>query len=283
MVRRGIVRMRQTRISRRSRKCQLNKTANRRLAGALSLCGVAALRLPASAQDPQPADSSIQLSPVVVTATRVEQPSFDLPVAINCIGQEQIQDTAKPRVNISERLNTVPGTVVQARENYAQEQQIIIRGFGARSQFGTRGVKLLADGIPASTPDGQGGAGLFDLDSAKRIEVLRGPFSALYGTHSGGVVQVFTEDGPAQPTLSATAMAGSWESWRAGLKFGGTTDGGLNYIGNLTTSNTEGYRDHSSARKNRVNGKLGSTLRTGASLSLVVNYLNHPDNLDPLG
>jgi len=202
----------------------VNKTAHRRLAGAT--CALAALVSQAGAQDNPPQTPNFELSPVVVTATRVEQRSFDLPVAITAVGQEQIQDASKLRVNISEQLNAVPGTVVQARENYAQEQQIIIRGFGARSQFGTRGVKLLADGIPASTPDGQGGPGLSDPDSAKRIEVLRGPFSALYGNHSGGVVQVFTEDGPPQPTLSATGMGGSWETWKADVKFGGTSAGG---------------------------------------------------------
>jgi iron complex outermembrane receptor protein len=261
----------------------VNKTAIRRLEGAAWTCILAVAALPTGAQERSSEPSNVQLSPVVVTATRVEQRSFDLPVAISSVGQEQIQETAKLRVNISEQLNSVPGTVVQARENFAQEQQIIIRGFGARSQFGTRGVKLLADGIPASTPDGQGGPGLFDLDSAKRIEVLRGPFSALYGNHSGGVVQLFTEDGPARPTLSVDAMAGSWETWKAGAKFGGTTAGGLNYIGSLSTFNTQGYRDHSSARKDQFNAKLQSALSNGASLSFVVNYLNQPDNKDPLG
>jgi len=225
---------------------------------------------------------SIQLAPTVVTATRVEQPSFDLPLAIDSIDKGQIQDAAKPMVNISEQVNRVPGSVVQNRESYAQEQQIILRGFGARSQFGTRGVKLLADGIPASSPDGQGSPGLFDLDSAQRIEVLRGPFSALYGNHSGGVVQIFTEDGPPVPTLSGSFWGGSWESWKAGLKFGGT-NGGLNYIGSLSRFETQGYRDHSSAEKDQFNAKLRSDLDGGSSLSLIVNYLNQPDNLDPLG
>jgi iron complex outermembrane receptor protein len=78
-------------------------------------------------------------------------------------------------------------------------------------------------------------------------------------------------------------MGGSWETWKADVKFGGTSAGGLNYIGDLSTFNTQGYRDHSSARKDQFNGKLASTLGNGAGLSLVVNYLNQPDNLDPLG
>jgi iron complex outermembrane receptor protein len=252
-------------------------------AAVLAPLAAAAMALPCAAQDAQaPAEEVSAGAPVVVTATRLEQPSFDLPTAINSIGQAQIQETGKPQVNISEQLNTVPGTVVQNRDSYAQEQQIIIRGFGARSQFGTRGVKLLADGIPASTPDGQGGPGLFDLSSAQRIEVLRGPFSALYGNHSGGVVQVFTEDGPERPTVTATGLAGSWDTWKGGLKFGGS-EGAVNYIGSLSTFRTQGYREHSKARKDQFNAKLEWDLDSGGNVGLVVNYLNQPDNQDPLG
>ncbi len=255
----------------------------RRLAGAGSLA-CAALVLPCAAQEEQRSDEETTASPVVVTGTRVEQPSFDLPMAIDSIEKNQIQGTARPGVNISEQLNAVPGTVVPNRDSYAQEQQIIIRGFGARSQFGTRGVRLLADGIPISTPDGQGSPGVFDLDTASRIEVLRGPFSALYGNHSGGVVQMFTEDGPPDPTLSARAWAGSWDTWKAGLTFGGTSASSrLNYIGSLSRFDTGGYREHSAAQKDQFNGKLSATTQGGSSITLVGNYLNQPDNQDPLG
>lgn len=233
---------------------------------------------PAVAQDADEAEAPS----VVVTGTRVEQKSFDLPMAINAIGQQQIQGEGKPMANISEQLNRVPGTVVQSREAFAQEQQITLRGFGARSQFGVRGIKLLADDIPASTPDGQGGTGLFDLASAKRIEVLRGPFSALYGNHSGGVVQIFTEDGPKDPTVTASLAGGSWGTWRTGLKFGGQT-GGLNYVASASRFETDGYREHSSARKDQFNGKLRADLGEANALTFVLNYLDQPDNQDPLG
>ena len=109
---------------------------------------------------------------------------------------------AQLRVNASESLVAVPGLVVQNRQNYAQDLQISSRGFGARSAFGVRGVRLITDGIPATMPDGQGQAATFNLDMAERIEVLRGPFSALYGNHSGGVIQLFTRDGEGRPRSS---------------------------------------------------------------------------------
>ena len=224
---------------------------------------------------------AVRLAPIVVTPTRVEQSSFDLPTAINSIDKETIQEQ-RQGVNISEALVRVPGTVVQNRETFSQEQQIIVRGFGARAGFGVRGVKLLADGIPASTPDGQGGTGLFDLESAKSIEVLRGPFSALYGNHSGGVVQVFTEDGPDRPTITPYYSFGSYETWRAGLKFGGQL-GDLNYIANASHFETDGYRDHSSAIKDQFNSKFKVKLSDSTSLTFIINYINQPDNEDPLG
>ena len=131
------------------------------------------------------------LNVVVVSGTRAEHTSFDLPAAIDVVDAAQIRDT-QPRVNASEALAAVPGLVARDRQNYAQDLQISSRGFGARSAFGVRGVRLVADGIPASMPDGQGQAATFNLDMAERIEVLRGPFSALYGNHSGGVVQLYT-------------------------------------------------------------------------------------------
>src|SRR5256886_16938546 len=122
---------------------------------------------------------------VTVTATRVERQSFDLPVSIDPVTARTIGED-RAQVNLSEALNAVPGVVVQNRQNYAQDLQISSRGFGARSTFGVRGLRLIADGIPASMPDGQGQAATFALGSAQRIEGLRGPFSSLYRNAAGG-------------------------------------------------------------------------------------------------
>ncbi len=195
---------------------------------------------------------------------------------------EQVIQDRTPGVLISEVLPRVPGTVVTNRGTFAQEEQIMIRGFGGRSQFGTRGVKLIADGIPASTPDGQGGPGLFDLGSAATIEVMRGGFSALYGNHSGGVVQVFTEDGPQEPTLSVRLMGGSDATWIAGTKLGGQS-GKLNYVLDAYHSETDGYRDWSHSTKEQVNAKLKVALDSGGTVSLIANAMNLPDSQDPLG
>ncbi len=232
----------------------------------------------AGAQQPAPA---ARLPEVVISATRVEEDSFDLPVSIDRVERGVIRED-KPQVNLSESLNRVPGVVVQNRQNYAQDLQISLRGFGSRSTFGVRGLRLIADGIPATMPDGQGQAATFNLDSADRIEVMRGPFSSLYGNAAGGVIQIFTADGPIEPTLSGGLYAGSYDSWKLNTQFGGTS-GRLNYIADVSRFQTDGYRDHSWAQRDQVNAKFKYDTGDHGVFTLVANSLDQPETQDPLG
>ena len=161
-----------------------------------------------------------RLDSVTVTATRYEARVFDVPASIDVIDGSTIRD-GNPAINLSETLVRVPGVFAANRQNYAQDLQISSRGFGARAAFGVRGVRLYQDGIPVTMPDGQGQTGSFSLLSAQRVEVLRGPFSTLYGNASGGVISVFSEDGATPPVFSATGGAGSYDLWTAGLKLRG--------------------------------------------------------------
>ena len=214
---------------------------------------------------------------VVVTATRVPQPSLGIPASVDRIYAEEIR-AGRPQVNLSESLGRVPGIVVQNRQNYAQDLQISSRGFGARATFGVRGIRLIADGIPATMPDGQGQASTFALGSAERIEVLRGPFSALYGNAAGGVIAIDTEDPPQTPRIEPALYLGSYDTWKAALKFGG-----FNTVGELSRFDTNGYRDHSAARRDQLNAKMKFSLREGSDLTLIANSLRQPDSLDPGG
>ncbi len=221
------------------------------------------------------------LPEVSVSATRVERDNMDLPVSIDIVDRRTIRE-ANPQVNLSEILGRVPGIAVQNRQNYAQDLQISSRGFGSRSAFGVRGIRLIADGIPATMPDGQGQAANFNLSSAQRIEVLRGPFSSLYGNAAGGVVQIFTADGPPEPTFSTSAVAGSYGTWKLGAQYGGQ-HGPLNAIVDVSRFATGGYRDHSSARRDTANAKLRYDLGSAGRLTLVLNALDQPETGDPLG
>jgi iron complex outermembrane recepter protein len=218
---------------------------------------------------------------VVVTGTRVPQPSLQLPMSVDRIYGEEIRE-ARPAVNLSESLGRVPGIVVQNRQNYAQDLQISSRGFGARSTFGVRGIRLIADGIPATMPDGQGQAATFSLGSAERVEVLRGPFSALYGNSAGGVINVQTEDGPERPMVQTDFLVGSYRTYRGELKFGGQF-GSLNGIADLSRFHTNGYRDHSQATRDHQNVKLRQGIGDSTSVSVVANSLRQLQTQDPGG
>lgn len=221
-----------------------------------------------------------QQETVVVTATRLPQAGFDVPAAIEAVDARAIRE-GNPQVNLSEALNRVPGIVVQNRQNYAQDLQVSSRGFGARSTFGVRGVRLIADGIPATMPDGQGQGATFDLGSAERIEVLRGPFASLYGNSSGGVVQLFSADGPQRPTADASLSGGSFGQRREALRFGGT-EGDFNWNANAARYRTDGSREHSAAARDTFNAKLKWAAGAGA-VTFVANALDQPDTQDPLG
>lgn len=250
-----------------------------RRTAALSVLAGAGLLLAGTAPLAQPTPEV--LAPVVVTGTRSEARAFDLPMSIDVISRGDIQD-GKPRINISEDLNRVPGTFVQNRENFAQELQISIRGFGARSQFGTRGVRLIVDGLPASTPDGQGNPGMVDLGSAARIEVLRGPFSALYGNHSGGVVQVFSERGVAPPVGVADAEFGSYGLQRYAVK-GAAAEGAFAGMASASYFRVDGYREHSAASKRQLNANLTYDVDASNRLTAIATGFDLPDAKDPLG
>ena len=226
-------------------------------------------------------DSDAQLDTIVVTATRVAQSSRDLPVSIDRVGQKTIQQ-GQQQVNLSESLMTVPGVSAQSRQNYAQDLQISLRGFGARSSFGVRGVRLYSDGIPGTMPDGQGQFSQFDLGSADHIEVLRGPFSALYGNSSGGVISIFTEDAKPGYLVDGTVEYGTFNTQRYALKTTGD-NGVVNYVVDAAHFQTDGYRFHSEAERNNFNSKLRFEPTEDSKITIVGNVVQTPSVQDPLG
>jgi iron complex outermembrane receptor protein len=218
---------------------------------------------------------------VTVTATRVATPAFDVPASIDRVQLSPDTDT-RPGINLSETLGAVPGLLARDRQNYAQDVQISVRGFGARSTFGIRGVRLYVDGIPATMPDGQGQVSNVDLGSAAAIEVLRGPFSALYGNSSGGVLQVFTEDGAGRPRLSLGVGGGSSGQLHHDAKLTGS-DGAFDYVLSGSHFETNGYRDHGAARRDLENVKLGWRPDDSSKLTVIGNGVQLPLAQDPLG
>ena len=221
------------------------------------------------------------IDPVTVTATRRAERAFDVPASVDTLEGAELHD-GQPQVNLSETLSRIPGVFAANRQNYAQDLQISSRGFGARAQFGVRGVRLYQDGIPVTMPDGQGQTGSFSLLSASRIEVLRGPFSALYGNASGGVISVFTEDPPDTPLATASGGGGSYGTGTLGGMLAGRS-GNFGAVVAASEFITDGYRDHSSARRDLTNAKLVFDLASATRLTFIGNTQYQPETEDPLG
>jgi len=224
--------------------------------------------------------ADIALSPIVVTATRVESNSFDLPMSIDVVDADSIHD-GQAEMNLSESLIRIPGLTAQNRSQMAQDPQIATRGFGARSAFGVRGVRILVDGIPLSMPDGIAQPGNVDLETVKSIEVLKGPFSALYGSSSGGIIQLITADAPKTPEIGFSFMAGSYGTTKESAHAAGTT-GGIEYLLNVDHFDTDGYRQHSAAWKDQATVQLKFDVSEKTTVKVLANYFKS-EAQDPLG
>lgn len=215
---------------------------------------------------------------MVVTAAPTTVSELDTPAAVSVVNGDEMRQAA-PRVNLSESLGAVPGLQVQNRQNYAQDLQLSIRGFGSRSTYGVRGLRIYVDGIPATMPDGQGQTSNIDIGSVDTIEVLRGPFSALYGNSSGGVINFTSQTGTQPPTVEASSYYGSFGTWHYGMKATGAVGDGshagdVDYTVSTNRFTTHGYRDHSGARKNLANARLGVRINDVSKLTLLLNSVD---------
>jgi iron complex outermembrane receptor protein len=247
--------------------------------GAMTAIALLPLLLPATAATL--AQASPQLPTVQVSATRLPRQARTVPAAVAVVEGARLERPS-PGVNLSEKLQEVPGVLARERQNYAQDLQVSVRGFGARATFGIRGVRLFLDGVPATMPDGQGQVSNFNLASAGRIEVLRGPFSALYGNAAGGVISMYTAAGADSPGLRLALGAGSFGAQRETLDWRGA-GGGLDYVLDYTHFRTDGYREHSAAARESFNVRLKYSPGTSDRFALVANGLDSPESQDPLG
>lgn len=230
----------------------------------------------ASAQDTTVA----KLEPVVVEVGRgAHRSPLELPFAVTI----QTPDSARPgqrHLSLDDALWLIPGLSVSNRNNPSQDPRISIRGFGARSAFGVRGIRVLRDGIPLTLPDGQTPVDYLDLESVGRVEVMRGSASSLYGNAGGGVVDIRTSDPPPVPVSGAVRMLnGAFDTRRLVAKAAGATDG-LGYQANVARTESDGYRDYS--RQRMTNGFARVSYdRAGGSYALEWLGVNTPVAQNP--
>jgi iron complex outermembrane receptor protein len=221
------------------------------------------------------------LEEVKVQGGRIEQQQFDTPASVQVIDEATLRSSG-PQVNLSETLGRVPGVVSLNRNNYAQDVQISIRGFGARAPFGLRGIRLITDGIPATIPDGQGQASTVSLTSASRIEVLTGPLAQLYGNSSGGVIQTFTREAGATPEASTQIFAGSYGLTRTSFQASGRS-GSVGIVADYSNFGIEGYRLNSAAQRKQLNTVMTWDVKEDTKARFILNSFDMPYAKDPLG
>lgn len=227
-------------------------------------------------------DAVAPLEEVVVTSTRLDRSStLRTPLPVTTVDQEDVQ-LGRQQLGLDEALTRVPGVFFQNRYNFAQDLRISIRGFGARAAFGIRGIRVFIDDIPSTTPDGQSGVDDIDLGSVGRVEVIRGPASALYGQAAGGVISIYTEDGPKVPFVSTRINVGEFQSHRHAVKSGGQI-GRLNYLVNASHINVGGFRGFSQSENNLVNTKFRYEFSDDFDVTLVAANANSPYTEDPGG
>ncbi len=256
-------------------RCQYLRPFHMGVCTALALSGIS------QAVSAQSADETEDLDAITVTSPRVETPLSKVPYAIDLVGEDDIQRGTQ-QLGLDESLTKIPGVFMLNRYNFAQDLRIAIRGFGARSEFGIRGVRIIVDDIPQTLPDGQGGIDNIDLASAERIEVIRGPSSSLYGASSGGVINIISEEGPEVPFIEGRYSYGSYDFHKYNLKAGGQKDD-LSYLFNIGRYELDGYRDNSATESVIGNGKFIYDIDSTSDFTTVINFVDSPRAQDPGG
>ena len=225
--------------------------------------------------------TSNDLKEIIVQSGRLEQKQFDAPASVYTIDADTLRNSG-PQVNISDVLKRAPGVVALNRNNYAQDVQISIRGFGSRAACGMRGIRLITDGIPASMPDGQGQASTVSMTSADRMEVLTGPLAQLYGNASGGVIQTFTREAGDKPEAQVSLYTGSFglrrTDWQVSQR-----SGNVGLVADYSTFSIDGYRANSSAERKQLNSVITVDAKPDTRFKFIVNILDMPIANDPLG
>ncbi len=221
------------------------------------------------------------LDPVTVTATRVDKTLEEIPAAVSRVGEDEIQLGAE-QLGLDESLDRVPGLFLLNRYNFAQDLRASIRGFGARSSFGIRGIRIVVDGIPETLPDGQGSVDGIDLGSIGEINVIRGPVSSLYGNASGGAILIESERGPEEPFAELRSSGGEFGFRKQQLKLGGQ-DHGLNYLLHASDTRIDGFRGHSEAENQQVNARFEAEVSPETAVIVSLHHTDQPVANDPGG
>jgi iron complex outermembrane receptor protein len=225
--------------------------------------------------------ATITLKEVALEAPKLKTSRFKMPSSISSLNLIPLQGFQQ-QLSLQEYLRAVPGLFSLNSNNYAQDLRLSIRGFGSRAAFGIRGVKLIVDGIPETTPDGQGQVDNLPLGILRQLEVLRGPSASLYGNAAGGVVYLNTLDSLQGETIIFRATMGSYayQNYQLTTQIGGKKTTALVHLNRTTT---DGFRKFSRLEQNIFNAKIKHELSSRSRVNFQMNYTNSPKAEDPGG
>ncbi len=223
----------------------------------------------------------ISIDSVTINASRLAEPQLILPLASTKLSFIETQNI-RQQLSLQDYLQEVPGLFSLNANNFSQDLRVSIRGFGSRSAFGIRGIKILVDGIPETTPDGQGQIDNLNLEIIKDIEVIRGPSSTLYGNASGGVISIQTLDFVKEDFIKGAMTIGSYNFQKFQI-LSGFQKKNSTYIFQGSQTKTDGYRDQSGFKNNSFNGKLKYRLSEKSKLNFNINYTDSPKAEDAGG
>ena len=245
---------------------------------------VVLLAVPLRAASAQETDTSrvapVEVAPIIVTTTRTSEPVERLPVAVTILEGDRLGDPA-PLDGIDGVLGAVPGVHVANRYNFSLDQRLSIRGFGSRANFGSRGVRVLLDGVPQTLPDGQTQFTNLELETIERVEVLRGAASALHGNASGGVIAFRTAGAGAAPFTQRAGVEGGAFGTLKWFSRTSASRGAWSGAVSLSRLTSDGFRAHSRTDQRQLNAVAQVALSPATTFAVRLAAADQPTADNP--
>ncbi|MDA9258051.1 TonB-dependent receptor [Flavobacteriaceae bacterium] len=226
-------------------------------------------------------NDSIKLKEVIVSITKIKENIKNSPFAISSKSFSKFQTSAK-QFYLSEYIESIPGVFISNDNNFAQDSRISIRGFGSRANFGIRGIKLIVDGVPETTPDGQSQIDNLNLEIIEKIEIIRGTSSSLYGNSSAGVIKIqsISEFDKNFTKIGYALGSNNQEKKQAlvGIKSNETF-----YTFLVSETKGDGYRNFGDFKNSNINFRVKKNISKDSWLNFNFNIVHSPYSNDPGG
>jgi len=223
----------------------------------------------------------IDLENVIVKSTKINSTIQQAPLSVTLKSFRE-EKNFNSQSSFSDFTRNTPGLFTSSSNNFSQDLRISIRGFGARSAFGIRGIKLIVDGIPETTPDGQSQLDNLPLGLVSSIEILRGPNANLYGNSSGGVISINTLTDSSEKYYRNSGIFGAYQ-YQSLQKTRILDWNSSSLIIHYDKRRSNGYRDQSGYKSNILNLKYINDLDNNNKIVWQINYTDSPYAYDSGG